>query len=427
MRYKYLINGIVQGVGFRPTVYKIATSLNLKGYVQNLSDGVIIEIEGKNIDNFLSALKNNLPPLARIDTIEKEILGFIGYKNFEIIESKNTTKTTSISPDIAICDDCLKEMFDKNNKRYLFPFINCTNCGPRWTIIENIPYDRKNTSMKKFKMCKACEKEYTDPLNRRYHAEPTCCYECGPKLSVMSRIENGEWRIENEERGPRKIEDFLGYRERIDVEKIEFIAERIKEGKIVAIKGLGGFHLVCDATNKKAVNELRERKKRPSKPFAVMFKNIEEIKKYCDITNWDAKLILSKEKPIVLVKKRVNLKGIADNIDRYGVFLPYTPVHFLLFEYIDFPIVATSANISDEPIIRDSLELTRKLGNVVDFVLDNDRDIVNACDDSVVQAVGEEYITMRCARGYAPLMENGEWKIENEECDQSEPDIYFGT
>jgi len=402
LRIKYKINGIVQGVGFRPTVYKIAKDLDLKGYVLNSGDGVVVEVEGELAEKFIDILKNNLPPLARIDTIEKEILEKTYYTTFEIIESKQSTKTTSISPDISVCDDCLKEMFDANNRRYLFPFINCTNCGPRYTIIKDIPYDRKNTSMSKFKMCEKCNEEYTNPLDRRYHAEPTCCFECGPELSVKWRMENGTWnelRIENGE---------------LRIKKIKFIAEKIKEGKIVAIKGLGGFHLVCDATNESAVMELRRRKQRPTKPFAMMFKNIETIKKYCKLTDNDVRLITSKEKPITLVEKNVELNGIADGINRYGVFLPYTPVHYLLFEYIDFPIVATSANISDEPIIRDSNELIEKLGNVVDYILDNDRDIINACDDSVVQVVGDdEYITMRCARGYAPLMRNIKCKMDN--------------
>jgi len=397
LRVKYKINGIVQGVGFRPTVYKIAKKLNLNGYVLNSSDGVVIEIEGENKDKFLDELKKNLPPLARIDSIESEILDFAGFKDFVIKESQNTQKTTSISPDIAVCDDCLKEMYDKNDRRYLYPFINCTNCGPRYTIIENIPYDRKNTSMKKFKMCKLCETEYNDPLNRRYHAQPISCYDCGPKLDVKRKDDSGKWNS-------------LNFKD--EIHKIKYIAKKIKEGKIVAIKGLGGFHLVCDATNKEAVGNLRERKRRPSKPFAMMFKNLDMIKDYCDITEKDVALITSKEKPIVLVKKKRDLKGIADKIDRYGVFLPYTPLHYLLFDFLDFPIVATSANISDEPIIRDSDELIERLSNVIDYILDNDRDIVNACDDSVVQAVGDEYITMRCARGYAPLMEND--KSENE-------------
>ncbi|QCT94405.1 carbamoyltransferase HypF [Caminibacter mediatlanticus TB-2] len=387
MRYKYIINGIVQGVGFRPTVYKIATSLNLKGYVLNSSDGVIIEIEGKNRDKFLNELKNNLPPLAKIEKIECFKLPLKNYKDFEIKYSINTTKTTSISPDISVCEDCLKEMRDKNNRRYLYPFINCTNCGPRYTIIENIPYDRVNTSMKKFKMCENCKKEYENPIERRFHAEPISCYECGPKLSVKFKIENGKWAVKDFNR---------------EIKKIEFIANKIKEGKIVAIKGLGGFHLVCDATNEKSVYELRKRKNRPLKPFAMMFRDIEMIKKYADISNKEKELILSKERPIVIVKKKKELKGIADKIDRYGVFLPYTPIHYLLFDFLDFPIVATSANISDEPIIRDSKELIEKLGSVVDFILDNNRDIINACDDSVVQVVNEERLFMRLSRGFAP-------------------------
>ncbi|MEO1923493.1 MAG: acylphosphatase, partial [Nautiliaceae bacterium] len=207
MRYRYKINGIVQGVGFRPTVYKIAKRLNLRGFVLNSGEGVIIEIEGKDASKFLNELKNNLPPLAKIESIEKEILPLANYKNFEIKESKNSSKTTSISPDKSICEDCKKELFDKNNRRYLYPFINCTNCGPRYTIIENIPYDRKNTSMKKFKMCDECYQEYTNPLNRRYHAEPISCYDCGPKLSVLGGEGFKELPFNNE------------------IEKIKFIAD----------------------------------------------------------------------------------------------------------------------------------------------------------------------------------------------------------
>jgi len=409
---KYKINGIVQGVGFRPTVYKLARKLDLKGYVLNSSNGVIIEIEGENKDKFIDMLKQNLPPLARIDTIKKEILPIKNYKDFKIIESKNTTKTTSISPDIAICDECLKEMFDKNNRRYLFPFINCTNCGPRYTIIKDIPYDRKNTSMAKFKMCDRCYAEYTNPLDRRYHAEPTCCFECGPFLNVKCKMENGKRKMENVSEANQAYTECVPGKTEND--KIRFIAEKIKEGKIVAIKGLGGFHLVCDATNEEAVRELRYRKQRPSKPFAMMFKDIDVIKKYCELRDKDIELIISKEKPITLVKKKIELSGIADGIDRYGVFLPYTPVHYLLFEFIDFPIVATSANISDEPIVRDSEDLIEKLGSVVDYILDNNRDIINACDDSVVQTVGDEFITMRCARGYAPLMKSVKLKMKSE-------------
>ena len=388
MRYKYLIEGIVQGVGFRPTVYKIAKNLNLKGFVLNAGSGVIIEIEGENKDKFIENLKTNLPPLAKIDKITLTKLDLKNYKTFEIKDSLNTSKTTFISPDKAVCEDCLKEMFDKNNKRYLYPFINCTNCGPRYTIIENIPYDRENTSMRVFEMCEDCQKEYTNPLDRRYHAEPISCYKCGPEI----RVESGEWGVEKEE--------------------IKKVAKFLKEGKIGAIKGLGGFHLVCDATNEKAIQTLRQRKNRPYKPFGLMFKNIDEVKKYCEITEFEEKQITSIEKPIVVVKKKKELKGIADNIDRYGVFLPYTPIHYLLFEYIDFPIVATSANISNEPIIRDFNELKTKLNNVVDFILDYNREIINSCDDSVITCFDDKILTYRLARGYAPKSFNLNKKIK---------------
>ncbi len=408
MRYRFLIEGIVQGVGFRPSVYKIAKKLNLKGYVLNSGEGVIVEIEGENRDKFIDILKNNLPPLAKIDKVTFEKLPLKNYRDFEIIHSKNSSKTTFISPDISICDECLKEMFDEKNRRYLYPFINCTNCGPRYTIIENIPYDRKNTSMKKFKMCEKCEKEYNNPLDRRYHAQPISCYECGPRLSLKWKVENGEWEEESGSRKERVGSRKEGVEKRVEerseevIQIFKKITKFLKNGKIGAIKGLGGFHLVCDATNKEAVKKLRERKNRPYKPFAMMFKDIEQIKKYCEINEFEEKLILCKEKPIVVVKKKIDLKGIADNIDRYGVFLPYTPIHYLLFEFIDFPIVATSANISNEPIIRSFEELNEKLGDVVDFVLDYDRDIVNACDDSVICGVDEKILTYRLSRGYAP-------------------------
>ncbi|NPA11596.1 MAG: carbamoyltransferase HypF, partial [Epsilonproteobacteria bacterium] len=390
---KIVIKGIVQGVGFRPTVYNIAIKLGLKGYVLNTSDGVEIEIEGIKEDEFINELKNNLPPLAKIDTITTVKLPDKHYKTFKIKTSKDGKKTVSISPDISVCEECLKEMYDKNNRRYLYPFINCTNCGPRYTIIKNLPYDRKNTSMAKFKMCNECKKEYLDPTNRRFHAEPISCPECGVSISVKGKVKSEKWEELRIENGELKN----------NIYAIEFIADKIKKGKIVAIKGLGGFHLVCDATNANAVSELRKRKVRPSKPFAMMFKDIDMIKKYCEISKDEERLILSQKRPIVLVKKRVELDGVAPKIDRYGVFLPYTPIHYLLFDFLDLPIVATSANISEEPIIKDGDELIAKLGGVVDYVLDNDRDIVNACDDSVAQVVNDKKITMRCARGYAPF------------------------
>ena len=390
MRSKIFIEGIVQGVGFRPFIYKLAKKFGYKGYVLNNGEGVEIDIEGEDINAFIEAIYENLPPLAKIDKLSIKNLPPKNYKTFEIKHSKNTSKTTFISPDIAICEDCLKEMFDKNDRRFLYPFINCTNCGPRYTIIENIPYDRKNTSMKKFKMCEKCEKEYTNPLDRRFHAEPVSCFECGPILGLKCKEEDGKWKTKE-----------AGSREQV-IGVFEKIAKFLKDGKIGAIKGLGGFHLVCDATNEEAVQELRRRKRRPLKPFAMMFKNIEMIEKYCYVNDFEKEMILSKEKPIVVVKKKKELPSIADNLDRFGVFLPYTPVHYLLFEYIDFPIVATSANISNEPIIRSFEELKEKLGNVIDFALDYNREIVNACDDSVITTVKDKILTYRLSRGYAP-------------------------
>ena len=407
MRAKIYINGIVQGVGFRPFIYKLALKFGYKGYVLNNGEGVEIDIEGENIDDFVNAIYDNLPPLAKIDKLTVKNLPPKNYKTFTIRDSKSTAKTTFISPDISVCEDCLAEIFDRNNRRYLYPFINCTNCGPRYTIIENIPYDRKNTSMKKFKMCEKCKEEYTNPLDRRYHAQPISCYECGPELSLKWKMENGKWEeFSYKFQVPSSEFEVSGFEIKEKQEKVikifEKISEFLNEGKIGAIKGLGGFHLICDATNANAVKELRNRKNRPFKPFAMMFKDIGQIKKFCAIDEFEEKLVLSKERPIVVVNKKRELKGIADNIDRYGVFLPYTPVHYLLFEFIDFPIVATSANISNEPIIRSFEELKKKLGNVVDFVLDYNRDIVNACDDSVLTCVDNKILTYRLSRGYAP-------------------------
>jgi len=365
---KLKISGIVQGVGFRPYIYKIAKKLNLKGYVLNNGSGVEIEIVGENENKFLDELLSNLPPLARIDNIKKYPSLSNNYDEFIIQNSITTTKSVSISPDIAICEDCINDLNNPNNKRYNYPFINCTNCGPRYTIIKTLPYDRKNTSMAEFEMCNSCKEEYENPESRFFHAQPISCEKSTLKLN----------------------------------HSILKIVNKIKEGKIVAIKGMGGFHLVCDATNSQTINTLRERKNRPTKPFAMMFKGLKTIQNYCELTTKDIELITSKEKPIVIVKKKKELKYIADEIDRYGVFLPYTPIHYLLFQNIDFPLVMTSANISGEPIIRDIEELKEKLGDVVDDILDYNRKIINSCDDSVVMAINETKITLRSARGYAP-------------------------
>ncbi len=383
------VKGIVQGVGFRPYVYNLALKNKLFGWVNNDDQGVNIALEGDdlNLESFLDTLKNYPPPLAKIDSITSEEKKLQNFKSFEIIESKTTSnKSTIISPDMAICDDCIEDINNPENFRYEYALTNCTNCGPRYSIINTVPYDRCNTSMAKFKMCSKCEEEYKNPLNRRYHAQPVSCEVCGPKIALFNN--------KNEQLSK-------------DIQSIIDIAQKIKEGTIVAIKGLGGFHLVCNALDDNAVYELRTRKNRPTKPFAVMFKNLEQIKNHTLLTKKEEEIITSKEKPITLVKtKNINKtklsKYIAPNIDRLGCFIAYTPLHHLLFKYLDTPIVATSANLSDEPILRFKDEVIEKLGSVVDFILDFDRDIINACDDSVVQVANDDIIVLRNARGYAP-------------------------
>ncbi len=384
--FKLTIKGIVQGVGFRPFVYQLATKYHLGGIVSNNGSGVLVIIEGKEkeIEFFLRDLVSNNPSLSRIDSLEKEQIELQNRTTFEIIESNSGSISTMLSPDISLCSDCLAEMKDKNNRRYAYPFINCTNCGPRYSIINNLPYDRKNTSMKSFAMCKECQKEYNNPNDRRYHAQPISCYRCGPKLKYIS---------------------LFGDEEQDGQKAIEKICSLIKEGEVVAIKGIGGFHVVCDATNNDAVASLRKNKHRPTKPLAVMFKNITAIKKFASLKKEDEALILSKERPIVIVAKKENTllsEFIAPNIDRIGVFLPYTPLHELLLHKLNLPIVATSANLSGEPIILDENEIFKKMPFVTSHLLTYNREIVNACDDSVVQSTFYDRITLRMARGYAP-------------------------
>ncbi|XPV70616.1 MAG: carbamoyltransferase HypF [Halarcobacter sp.] len=380
------IKGVVQGVGFRPFIYNLATKYSLNGWVNNSDTGVNICIEGDElaIESFIDDITQLAPPLSKIfeiNCLERDIEGF---NTFEIVKSKsNSNKTTIISPDIAICEDCIDDISDVNNPRFEYPFTNCTNCGPRYSIIKTVPYDRVNTSMDNFTLCRSCKKEYKDPSNRRYHAQPLSCRECGPTIQLL---------------------DKNGIKISKDNEALKDLAKLINEGSIVAIKGLGGFHIVCDATNDLAVEQLRQRKNRPTKPLAVMFKSLKQIKKYLTITPKEEEIINSKEKPITVVKSNsMGLSSfVAPNIDRVGCFIAYTPLHLLLFKYLSNPIVATSANLSGEPIIRFKDEILIKLDKVVDYVLDFNRDIINACDDSVVQVVNDELQILRNARGFAP-------------------------
>ncbi len=385
---KIHLTGAVQGVGFRPFVYNLAKRYGLNGYVINDTHGVIIEIEGdeKYINQFLISLQIEKPPLAHIFSQEIEQLLLKGYKDFEIRKSESKgKKEVFILPDISTCEECFKELTDPNNRRYRYPFINCTNCGPRFTIIERLPYDRPNTTMKKFKMCPDCEREYNDPRDRRFHAQPNACPVCGPHISLYT---SDKRLVSEREQG---LKDTI---------------KLLKEGKILAIKGIGGFHLVCDATNEKAIKTLRERKRRGEKPFAVMFKDIEQVKQYADITDFEEVIILSPEKPIVIVKSKSDTdlsEEVTPYLDRIGVFLPYSPLHYLLLEDFGKPLVMTSANLSDEPIVKDNEEAFEKLSIFTDYILTHNRDIKNRVDDSVVRIIDKKISFIRRSRGYAPL------------------------
>lgn len=385
---KIKITGIVQGVGFRPFVYNLALKYDIKGWVNNDEKGVNILLSSseENIQNFINELKSNPPILARIDSINIEKITEIKeYKTFEIIQSESSkNKSTIISPDIAICDDCIEDINDMSNFRYNYSLTNCTNCGPRYSIIKTVPYDRINTSMFSFELCEKCKNEYENPTNRRYHAQPIACEKCGPNVVLYNN----------------KNEVLFS-----DINAIKEIAQKINEGSIVAIKGMGGFHLICDANNDKTIEDLRTRKSRLNKPFAVMFKDINSIKSYVELTPKEEEFLSSKEKPIVLVKKKkeFNLSQLlAPNINHLGCFIAYTPLHHLLFRYLNNPIIATSANLKGEPIIISKDEIIEKLSNVVDFVLDFNRDILNASDDSVIQIVHNDITKIRNARGYSP-------------------------
>lgn len=383
------LSGAVQGVGFRPFVYNLANKLGIKGYVLNNGKGVYIEAEGseESLKDFIIRINLEKPPLSNIFSQEVEFFNNLkNFTDFQIVHSdEKGLKEAFILPDISVCDECLKELFDKNNRRYLYPFITCTNCGPRFSIIESLPYDRENTTMKTFKMCPDCEEEYNNPANRRFHAQPNGCSICGPQIFLYTK--EREYISEG-------------------FNSLNHIKNAILEGKVVAVKGIGGFHLVCDATNDDAVKTLRDRKKRLEKPFAIMFKDINSIKKYADLTLYEEIGILSPERPIVLVKRKEGTsisRYVAPDIDKIGVFLPYSPIHYILLHLIDKPLVMTSANLSDEPIVKDNEEAFEKLSNFTDYILIHNRDIRNRVDDSVIFFIEDRRFFIRRSRGYAPL------------------------
>jgi hydrogenase maturation protein HypF len=403
------IQGIVQGVGFRPFIYNIAKLNNLKGWVNNNSEGVFIDIEGSKeaLDNFLNKLRFNPPPLSRIENIfitEKPLCNFDNFQIKESVERKE--KITLISPDIATCKACREEILDPNNRRYFYPFTNCTNCGPRYSIIQHIPYDRDKTTMKKFKMCSNCEGEYKNPLNRRFHAQPNGCHNCGPHIYLT---DNKGINISiSEVIEDKEIASTLNSTKAEALSNKQIIVwtqKKLKEGFIFAIKGLTGFHLVCDGENTSAINLLRKRKHRPHKPFAVMMKDIATVKKYCAINEKETELLCNKRKPILLLDKldTYNLpEAIAPSQNTLGVMLPFTPLHELLFSKDITVLIMTSANIHSLPLEYVNETAVKHLGNIADYFLMHDRDIFMPVDDSVSKVVlGRERIIRR-ARGYAP-------------------------
>ncbi len=394
------VTGIVQGVGFRPYVYRLAFERNLAGFITNTAAGVSIEVEGpaEAVDDFVSQLPQGAPRLARITQLAASDIPARAEGEFRILPSRaGENRRVLISPDVAICDDCLRELFDPSDRRFHYPFINCTNCGPRYTIVRDIPYDRARTSMAVFPMCADCQREYDDPLNRRFHAQPNACWKCGPQVELW----DGE--------GKR-------------VEAADPIAEaaaRLQAGYVVAVKGLGGFHLAVDATNFAAVSRLREGKRRVEKPFAIMAPSSEVVRNLCELDDASRALLESPERPIVLLRKKsvaarhgVPLREfsspIADQVApfnrEYGVFLPYTPLHHLLFAAGRFQaLVMTSGNISEEPIAIDNREASTRLHGMADFFLVHNRDILLRCDDSVVRVTGDEPRQLRRSRGYVPV------------------------
>jgi len=387
-RFRIQIQGTVQGVGFRPFVYRIAKEKNLKGFIRNNSEGVLIEVEGEeeNLKSFIFDLETKKPPLSEYTFFKIKEINLKKDKDFLILKSdEKGEKIAFILPDIATCDECVKEIFDSKDRRFNYPFTNCTNCGPRFSIIQNIPYDRKNTTMKIFEMCPECKEEYENPLKRRFHAQPNACPICGPYVYLIDS--KGNLICEREE-------------------AIEKTLQFLKQGKIIALKGIGGFQLLTNALSDNCVCELRKRKKRDEKPFAIMFKDIKHIKKYAFISEIEERILLSPSSPILIVKAKENTdlsKYCAPFNPYIGVMIPYTPLHHLIISKIDFPLICTSGNLTEEPIAFKNEEAFSRLRNIADYFLMNNRPIERYIDDSVVKIINKKPVIIRRARGYAPI------------------------
>ncbi len=384
------ITGIVQGVGFRPFVYSLAARLGLAGWVRNTSAGVDIVVDGSQeaLNDFITALKAEAPPLSQIDSLEAVDIPANGFKTFEIVHSEPIEGAFQpISPDVCICDDCLRELMDPSDRRYLYPFINCTNCGPRFTIIADIPYDRPKTTMASFELCPQCKSEYTDPSDRRFHAQPVACSECGPHIWL-------------EMTGQEPVQAAGPFTAAYTQQVIMAAQRMLADGKILAIKGLGGFHLACDATNPEAVAMLRQRKLRVDKPFALMMPDVEVVERHCQVSEAEKELLVSRQRPIVILQRQARTGAhpaiaaeTAPCQDNLGIMLPYTPLHYLLFKSFtgegsvtpSTALVMTSGNLSEEPIAIDNQEARERLASLADAFLMHNRPIRTRCDDSVVR------------------------------------------
>lgn len=386
------IRGAVQGIGFRPFVYRLAAGMGLTGWVCNTIDGVRLEVEGDEDDlgRFQARLRDEIPALAVVTSVESLYLDPVGFEHFEIRESESGGESPGlVLPDIATCQDCLNEILDPRNRRYRYPFTNCTNCGPRYSIIEDLPYDRRLTTMKGFRMCPACQAEYDDPSDRRFHAQPNACPVCGPQL-ILRDVE-GLVRVVRDE-------------------ALEMAVEALRAGSIVAVKGVGGYHLMVDAGNGAAITELRRRKHRSEKPLALLYPNLDEVRRDCIVSSLEERLLCGPEAPIVLLEQRGGVgRGrpsaelIAPGVSSFGVMLPSTPLHHLLLRQMGGPVVATSGNLADEPICTADDEALTRLAGIADLFLAHDRPIRRHVDDSIVRVMAGRMMILRRARGYAPL------------------------
>jgi hydrogenase maturation protein HypF len=384
------VRGLVQGVGFRPCVWRFAKELGITGNVINDADGVLIEAWGcaDQLNTLCESIRNNGLPLAKVEQIEVSPHSGATPNDFLILKSNSGEANTAVAAEAASCAACIEDTMSAFSRRYRYPFTNCTHCGPRLSIVKSIPYDRKNTSMSVFPLCPECKKEYDDPADRRYHAQPTACHACGPK-AVLRRSDGRAICIES----------------LTQLDEIDAAATLIQKGEIIAIKALGGYQLCCDATNDDAVRKLRQRKKRFEKPFALMARNLDVIRQYCELSEEEAKLLSSTSSPIVLMEAKPGHKvstAVAPGISTLGFMLPNTPLHHLLLKRIAVPIVCSSGNLSEEPQCIDNDDAQARLADIADYILDNNRDIVNRLDDSVLRLAAGSPRMLRRSRGYAP-------------------------